>query len=227
LRLDSNNHAAFERLTRLESQLPGGEIESNPTVQATAPYWTADNPIMPSPRRQIDDQLENVEGCTVVIVPVGEVSDDLLDAVGFVIHQELNLPVCISSNSMTIPPYTRKPGLATGPQWNEAALVQVFTNATKIFPVAPLRYVLITQVDIYIEDTSYVVSTSYAWGALVSSARFGDPTGICASALQNRRCAHCSRALEFHNHRIEMMSPATRALRKNLTPKETVQIPQH
>ena len=177
LRLDSNNHAAFERLAHLESQMPGGETERNPVVQATAPYWTAENPITPSPRRQIDYQMESVEGCTVVIVPVGEVSDDLLDAVGFVIHQELGLPVYISTNSVAIPPYTRKPGLAIGPQWNEISLVQVFTNATRIFPIAPIKYVLVTPVDIYIEDANYVVSASYAWGALVSSARFGDPNG--------------------------------------------------
>jgi hypothetical protein len=177
LRFDSNNRAAFERLADLESQSSGDETERNPVAQATAPYWTEDNPITPSPRQQIGYQLEYVEGCTVVIVPVSEVSDDLLDAVGFVIHQELNLPVYISTNSVAIPPYTRKPGLAIGPQWNEAALVQAFTNATRIFPVAPIRYVLVTPVDIYIEDTSYVVSTTYAWGALVSSARFGDPNG--------------------------------------------------
>jgi hypothetical protein len=177
LRFDANNHAAFERLARLESELSGVEMEKNSVDQAKAPYWTADNPITPSPRGQIGNQLENVETCTIVIVPVGNVSDELLDAVGFVIQQELGLPVCVSTNPVAVPPYTRKRGLATGPQWNEAALVQVFTNTTRFFPNAPIRYVLITPVDIYIEDANYVVSTSYAWGALVSSARFGDPNG--------------------------------------------------
>jgi hypothetical protein len=177
LRLDSNNHAAYERLSRLESQIAGGEIETNSVLEAHVPYWTAANPIRPSPRRQINEQLENVTECTIVIVPVGEVPDNLLDAVGFVIHQELGLPVCISTNAVTVPPYTRKLGLATNPQWDVAALVQSFTNAAKSFPNAPIRYVLITPVDIYMEDTRYVVSASSGWGALISSARFGDPGG--------------------------------------------------
>jgi tetratricopeptide (TPR) repeat protein len=177
LRLDSNNHAAYERLSRLESQISGGEIETNPMLQAHAPYWTANNPITPSPRGQIDEHLENVTECTIVVVPVGEVPDNLLDAVGFVIHQELGLPVCISTNVVPIPPYTRKRGLATNPQWNVTALIQSFTNAAKFYPNAPIRYVMVTPVDIYMEDTTYVVSVSCEWGALVSSARFGDPGG--------------------------------------------------
>jgi hypothetical protein len=177
LRLDANNHAAYNRVAILELKLPGVEMESNSVVQATAPFWTKENPIKPSSRHEIDEQLENVEGCTIVIVPVGKVSDNLLDAVAFVIHQELGLPVFISTNTVPIPPYTRKPGLATNPQWSVTALVQSFTNAAKFVPNAPIRYVLITPVDIYVEETRYVFSASCAWGALVSSARFSEPNG--------------------------------------------------
>jgi predicted Zn-dependent protease len=63
----------------------------------------------------------------------------------------------------------------TGPQWDETSLVQVFTNATRFFPKAPIKYILITPVDIYVQDANYVFSTTYNWGAVVSSARYGGP----------------------------------------------------
>jgi hypothetical protein len=173
LRLDANDFKAYARLTALES--PSGtnltEAGANPGA-ARAPYWTVAQPIIPSPRGQIDSQLENVAGCTVVIVPVGKVSDALLDAIGHVIHHELDLPVLISTNVVPVPPHTRQRGLATGPQWDHGALVRVFINATGSFPHAPIRYLLVTPVDIYIEDANYVVSASYPWGAVLSSFRY-------------------------------------------------------
>jgi len=76
-----------------------------------------------------------------------------------------------------LPPHTRVRGLATGPQWDQVFLVQAFTNATKAFPKAPIKYLLITAVDTYMDDVNFVFSTTYDWGALVSSARFGKPKG--------------------------------------------------
>jgi predicted Zn-dependent protease len=186
LRLDANNRAAYARLAILEAQSlgnSGGDV-TKPAVSPSAPYWTADKPVTKSPRRRIDSQLENVEGCTVVLVPVGEVSDELLDAVGYTIRNELDLPVYISSDPVPLPPHTRVRGLVTGPQWDQASLVQAFTNATKSFPHAPIKYVLITPVDTYMEDVSYVFSTTYVWGAVVSSARFGGLTGNDAHSRQ-------------------------------------------
>jgi hypothetical protein len=175
LRLDANNRTAYARLTALESLSSGNAVANaeNLVVTPSTPYWTTDNPVTQLARRRIDKQLEDVEGCTILIVPVGKVSAGLLDAVGCVIHHELDLPVYVSVDSVPLPPYTRVPGLAIGPQWDEASLVQVFTNAMKPFPDAPVKYILITPVDIYIPDANYVFSTTYIWGAVVSSARFG------------------------------------------------------
>ena len=179
LRLDPNDRDAYARLTRLEAQSSDNFVGSvaNPAVSSSAPYWTPDMPITKSPRLQIDSQLDNVEGCTVVIVPVGEVADELLDSVGYVIHHELDLPVYISINPVPLPPHTRKRGLATGPQWDQDSLVQTFTNAVRSFPNAPIKYVLITRADTYMNDVNYVFSATYSWGALVSSARFRGPGG--------------------------------------------------
>ena len=177
LRLDAGNRAASARLASLEARSSGrvGANSPEPVVSSPAPYWTADNPVIPSSRRRIDAQLDKVQGCTVVLVRMGEVSDEVLDAVGFAIHQELDLPVCVATDPVPLPPRTRVRGLATGPQWDQASLVQAFTNATKFFPSAPIKFVLITPADIYMDDVNYVFSTTYPWGAIVSLARFRSP----------------------------------------------------
>jgi predicted Zn-dependent protease len=176
LRLDANNHQAAMRLAQLESQ-SGATVESQTIPSSSAPYWTAASPVTKSPRQRIDSGLERVEGCTVVIVPVGDVSGNLLDTVGYVIHNELNLPVCISPDPVPIPPYTRKRGLATEPQWDVDSLIRAFTNATPVLPRAPIKFLLITTADIYIQDANYVFSSSGRWGAVLSSARFAAPDG--------------------------------------------------
>lgn len=179
LRLDSNNREARARLAALEAQSSGGSAGNvaKPAAASSAPYWTAEKPVTRSPRGRIDTGLENVEGCTVVIVALGEVSDELLDAVGHVIHYELELPVCISTNTVPLPPHTRVRGLVTGRQWADDSIVQAFLNASGPFPKAPIKYVLVTPVDIYHGDVNYVFSGSAEWGAVVSSARFGEPKG--------------------------------------------------
>jgi hypothetical protein len=174
LRLDANNREAAIRLAQLEEN-PIVTNQVRP-AEATAPYWTDENPIVPPPRRAIDSQLENVEGCTVIVVPVGDAPIAMLDTVGYVVHNELNLPVIICTNVVPLPSYTRIRGLATGPQWSEGSIVKAFTNSVGVFPHAPIKYLLITTADIYMsDDENFVFSTTYLWGAIVSSSRFSLP----------------------------------------------------
>jgi len=178
LRLDSNNRQVSARLASLSALLSPGLTKNEgklPSVIA-GPYWTTDKPVIKPPRCRINEQLESVESCTVVIVSVGEISDELADAVGYVIHNELNLTVYISQDPVTLPEHTRVRGLLTGRQWDQNALVKAFIEATKVFPKAPIKYVLLTPVDIYSVDANFVFSCTSDWGALVSSARFGQPT---------------------------------------------------
>jgi predicted Zn-dependent protease len=125
-------------------------------------------------------------------VPVGDVSDALLDSVGYVIHNELNLPVFISTNVVPLTPHTRVRGLATGPQWSESAIVKSFTNAT-IFPRAPIKYLLVTTADIYLsDDENFVFSTTYKWGGLVSASRFAYAANgslLCRRVAKQSLCA--------------------------------------
>ncbi len=186
LRLNPTYRDAYARLATLENQAAAspGDNGTSSAPNPAAPYWTAGSPVTPPPRRHIDAQLENVEGCTVVIVPVGEVPGTLLDAVGYVIHHELDLPVYVSPDAVPLPPHTRVRGLATGPQWNVASLVQAVTNSITVFPRAPVKYLIVTPVDIYIEDANYVFSGTGPWGAVLSFARFGGPNGDDPLLLQ-------------------------------------------
>ncbi|HEY5296847.1 MAG TPA: hypothetical protein VIK59_02880 [Verrucomicrobiae bacterium] len=194
LRLDADNREAAVRLAQLEGQ-PSGAIVKNQTrpADATAPYWTAENPVVKQPRHAIDLQLENVEGCTVVVAPVGDVPDVLLDSIGYVIHNELNLSVFISTNVVPLPPHTRARGLATGPQWSEAAIVKSFTNAVGTFPHAPIKYLLVITADIYMsDDENFVFSTTYKWGGLVSASRFAyaaNESLLCHRVAKQSLCA--------------------------------------
>jgi predicted Zn-dependent protease len=175
VRLNPTNRAAYERLSALEAKVSGKPVavQSKPAINPSAPYWTADKPIINLPRHSINSDLENVWGCTVVIVAVGDVPDKMLDSVGTVIHDELGLPVCVAPDSVPLPPYTRRRGLATDPQWDETSIFQAFSNAVPALPPAPIKYVLITPADIYWNDDNYVFSISSSWGAVVSYARFG------------------------------------------------------
>ena len=186
LQLDANDHQAYARLAALEAQLSGltEQPVARPAVASRAPYWTVGESVPQSPRRPIGSDLENIQCCTVVLVPVGGVPDRILDAIAYVIHRELDLPVCVSPNPVPLTPRTRVRGLVTGPQWDQAALVGSFTNSTKSFPNAPVKYVLVTPVDIYLEEANYVFSASYEWGALISYARFGEPDGKDSPVLQ-------------------------------------------
>jgi hypothetical protein len=180
LRLDANNREAAARLAQLSGQSASAIAENQTrSGEANAPYWTNENPIVPPPRGAIDSRLENVEGCTVVVVTVGDISTALLESAGYVVHNELNLPVLICTNAVPLPPRTRVRGLATGPQWSEGSIVKAFTNSIGAFPHAPIKYLLITTADIYMsDDENFVFSTTYQWGAIVSSARFSlSPAG--------------------------------------------------
>lgn len=178
VRLDANDRRAYERLAILEARYPGDAIQQQTFTPDATPsskrFFGVEKKL---PRCQIDSRLENVEESTVVLVPVGNVPDEILEAIGTRVRAELNLPVLISSNSVPLPSHTRVQGLLTGRQWDADALIKAMLTNFHPFPKAPIKYVLITPVDIYGEDVNYVFSTSFEWGALVSLARFGEPKG--------------------------------------------------
>ncbi|MES2570310.1 MAG: hypothetical protein V4710_09700 [Verrucomicrobiota bacterium] len=179
LRLDSNDMTARARLADLEEETGASY---GPDKISSAPYWMPDQALKAAPRVKLDQRLQNVEGCTVVLVAMGKVPDHLLDSVAFAIERELGIPVLVRSKPLLEPEHTRVRGLVTGKQWDVVSLHQSFFKACEPFPVAPLHYILITSADIYMGESNFVFSAAYEGGAIVSFARYGapEPGSLCS-----------------------------------------------
>ncbi len=199
LRLDPSDRSAAADLARLEAQLSGNVEAAHPQAApaAFAPYWTDASPIVKPPRHAIDSSLTLVTGCTVVVVAVGEVPDDLLDAVGYAIQHELDLPVYVSPTPVPLPPPTRMRGLLTGYQWDAVGLANSFVQQTKgSFPRAPIKYVLVTTNDIYAKDVNYLYSCSFPWGGAMVSSRANERNGRRFPGAATDRQARAERTAE-------------------------------
>lgn len=179
LRLDANLAEARSRLLALKSAhgVAGASRWAEPAIPAAAPYWEDVRAIAEAPRRAIDRGLETIDECIVMIVPVGDVAPSLLNAIVHVIQQELGLPAFVSEEGVPLPPHTRVPGLAVGPQWHHVSLISALQTAFGEPPRAPVKYVIVTAVDIYHDNTNYLFSTSYPWGGVVSFARYEQAGG--------------------------------------------------
>lgn len=178
LRRDPSNREVRGRL----AALPGYETSDlapateRRVVSPVEPYWAVGQTLVrPAPCR-IDAQLSRLEECSVVLVPVGAVPDQVLAAVGHAIRHELQLPVLLSTLVVPLPEHTRVRGLITGRQWDQRAVVQAFLRACPPLPKAPVKYLLLTPADIYSQGANYVFSTSYQGWAVVSFARYGEAT---------------------------------------------------
>ena len=193
LRLAPNEPQALRTLALLQGRIPE-VIRANAVSSRPVPFWTPDQPVIKSPRLKIGPDLEQVEGCTVMIAAVGEVPDQVLDSIAHAVRHELDLRVYVSPDVVPLPPHTRVRGLATGRQWSQEAIVKAFMGAVPAFPKAPIKYLLITEVDLYDTEANYTFSVSYRqFGALVSIGRFGDPGTsealLCHRAAKQSLCA--------------------------------------
>ena len=120
----------------------------------------------------MDDRLARVDGFTVVIQPVGDVPDRLIDAVAYAIQHELEMPAVISTAHLPLPAHTRQRGLLGGQQWEANAILLALNSGGLKFPDGPLRWVLVTAADIYIPESNFVSSVHSDTACVVSSARF-------------------------------------------------------
>ena len=214
LRLDPNDQDARARLAVLETspENPGNRnAATGPLLTASAPYWSPHQAMNRAPRIKIDAALENVNGCTVILVPVGEVPDHLLDSVAYTIEHELSLPVFVRAELVPQPEHTRIRGLLIGKQWEVTALFRSFIASCEPFPHGPLRYILLAPADIYMGEANYVFSATSDWGAVVSFARFGAPEAgsLCLHRTAKQcLCALLKSYLAFVFRRIAVASPA-------------------
>ncbi len=169
LRLRPSMPEALEILRALRGTIPA----SMPSVPPDAPYSMEDKPPPRAKRTLLDKSLETVTGCTVVLLPMGEVSDDLLDFVAAVITKECGLPVLVYEGRLTLPPHTRWRGLARGRQWSVESLIpplQQELGGTQ--PLAPIKYLIITTADIYSDGANFLFNSTRDWGGIVATAQF-------------------------------------------------------
>jgi predicted Zn-dependent protease len=193
LRLDSQNQQTRSRLASLEGSPMNIRNIAVHAISPSAPYWSDDKSIPRAPRRTIDAELKNLDACTVILVPIGDLPEHVLDCVAYAVNKELDLPVYISSEPVALPPHTRVRGLVTGSQWDQLTLVRAFLSKNNPPPATPVKYLLVAPVDIYSEDVNYTFSLSYQWGGLISCARFGNPKApdetLCHRSAKQALCA--------------------------------------
>lgn len=180
LRLDPYHPDEQARLAALGYRVGGDWPDSNAAEDA---HERAYRPLLEEwgtfkrrPRCRIDSSLGEADRTFVVIVRIGDVDDRLPDAIGDVIYRELGLSSCIVSRAVPLPSHTRSRGLLSRQQWSLRSLVKAFVNDAQPPSSSPAMFLLVTSVDIYDSRSNYVFGASYSWGALVSSARFGDPS---------------------------------------------------
>lgn len=169
LRLRPSMPEALEILGTLRGTAP----EAMLSVSPNAPYSVEDKPPPRAKRTLLDKSLETVTSCTVVLLPMGEVSDDLLDFVAAVITDECGLPVLVYEGRLALPPHTRWRGLASGPQWSSESLAQPLRQELgKTQPVAPIKYLIITSADMFADDANFLFNTTQEWGGIIATAQF-------------------------------------------------------
>lgn len=179
LRLAPQHPHARARLLALERE-SGGVVGSYPadaradSERAHAPLLAEGLAVAARPRCGLDRGLARIDRTIAVLVAMGEVDDGLLDAAGATIERELGLPSCVVERAIELPPYTRTHPLA-GRQWSVTSLATALLKELQPPFATPALLVVVTPVDLYAGKSNYVFASSFAFGAIVSSARFGDP----------------------------------------------------
>jgi hypothetical protein len=178
LRIDPSNEKMHGRL--LELAVDPSRLQELRTMRADAnrrakaPLWTEGRVAPWLQSCTIDRSLERLDRTTVVIVSVGYIPDPFIDVIAQVIANELDLPSCAADRVVPLPPATRARGLFSTRQWSTASIAKAFVDHSSPMPRTVAQYLVLTPADTYVDDSSYIYSVSYRWGAVVSFARFGD-----------------------------------------------------
>lgn len=181
LRLAPTNREAHAHLalleTRRSTRRQGVSAPSgfrSPEERARAPLWNEGEVASRRPPCEADETLERVDGTVVVLVRVGDVPNGLVDPVGEVIERELGIPTCVARQTVPLPAHSRVRGLVVGRQWSLKSLARAFLYQVQELPTSPAKFVLLTNADVYNGDANFLFSGTYAWGAIVSFARYGE-----------------------------------------------------
>ncbi len=128
----------------------------------------------PMPNCIINNTLQGLPETTLIVVPVGDVSQKIIDIIGHVVSKELGLPTCISDVSLPLPEYTRFRGLVFGQQWDVTSIYEAFAQTFHVTETNPAIYLMVTEKDIYSNNSNFVFSATFPWGAVMSYKRFDD-----------------------------------------------------
>jgi len=120
----------------------------------------------------IGSELQTLNEIHIVIVPIGDVPETLVNSIGHVIQQELGVEALRSDRNVVLPKHSRIRGLIIGKQWHAESLFYAFLNEFGEPPTAPVKYLLLTEADIYGGKANFIFSASAQWGAIISIARF-------------------------------------------------------
>lgn len=163
---------------------PRPDAEGRSATQlARLGFWAEGARVPIAQKCQIDESLAEVERTTIVLLRAGDVPTSMIDAVADVIQRELGVPVCAVPEAIPLPDASRVRGVVFGRQWSVQALAQaIFEEIPPDLPNAPLKFMLVTPVDIYSPGSNFVYSSTYTWGSVISYARYGDlasdPIGV-------------------------------------------------
>ncbi|MGJ8640475.1 MAG: hypothetical protein ACSHYA_13895 [Opitutaceae bacterium] len=113
----------------------------------------------------------------VILVPVGTANRDLIEAAGSLVTKSLKHPVFLSTATLDLPPADRKRGLLVAPQHSTSSIYSSFLEKPPFQHTGPVQIVLITDADVYMENTNFVFATSWYKDhvSVVSYNRFKSP----------------------------------------------------
>jgi predicted Zn-dependent protease len=114
---------------------------------------------------------------TVVLVPVGNANRKVIAQAGALVNKSLKHPVYLNTETLELPAADRKRGLLVAPQHSTYSIHSSFVKNPPFKHDGPVQVVLITDADVYMEDTNFVfaMSSSSDHVCVVSYNRFQSP----------------------------------------------------
>ena len=165
LQLSPQSPQIHARVARLE----GRDVDrrSDPYT----PYWDATERVPELRACSLDAGL-GTASTTVVLVHAGEVDPEITRRVGDVLQREMRVAVCLATQKLPLPAHARTRGLLGGQQWRVETLAEGLVHLLDAKPRGPLKYLVITDADIFSDGANFLFSASFQFGAVLSTARY-------------------------------------------------------
>jgi predicted Zn-dependent protease len=171
LSLDPHNLPARQKLSVISAKLgiPGAHAEIPPEQNIksrSAMLWVRSENVTPAARLPQPPP----SGFSIVLVPVGEVSDRLIDRLAAELKARSELPVYRYGSPVSLPPPDRTFGLIGSRQWHPRSIGAKVLDTHP--PGGAQQYIVVTPNDLFIDGSNYVFGTSAGLHGFTSYARF-------------------------------------------------------